>query len=377
MIIFRYLCKELYTHLLAITLVLLIIFITNMFVQYMQLVATGQLTTTALMKIMSLQIPLLLGYLLPLSFYLSTLLVFGRFYTDHEMTVLSACGVSKTRLLGMVMVFGFVIMVIVAWLMLWVSPVLENLRLAAFEEVIKNGAIEKLLPKQFQSIGDLGVFYAKTIHRDTHQMQDIFLALKNQKQSEKTGQKPWDITVAKNAQSDSDEHLLVFKDGHRYLGTPGENNFQVMKFDEYGIRLNPAWHVPTKRLDHVATADLWKMRHTTPKAAAALQWRLAMPISVFIFALLAIPLSRSNPRLGRFTRLFPAILIYTIYADLMFLSRAWIEKETISSAVGMWWLHGALFSFAMILYVFDIKGWRRLFIARVRVRGTMNDFDTQ
>src|SRR5437870_8952092 len=126
MIIFRYLNRELYFHLLAIMVVLLIIFITNQFVRYINCVASGELTMGVVMKIMSLQVPLLLSYLLPLGVYLSLLLVFGRLYTDHEMTVLNACGISKIQLLGMVSLFCLMVMALVAWLMLWAVPMMEN-----------------------------------------------------------------------------------------------------------------------------------------------------------------------------------------------------------------------------------------------------------
>ena len=91
-----------------------------------------------------------------------------------------------------------------------------------------------------------------------------------------------------------------------------------------------------------------------------LQWRLAMPISVILFTLLAFPLSEVKPRSGKFARLFPAILIYIAYADLMFLGRAWIHRGAINPVLGLWWIHGAALLLALLLNGFQI-GWRRVF----------------
>ena len=90
MIIFRYLCRELFSHLLAITVVLLMILITNQFVHYLKGAASGEITMTAVIQMVSLQVPLLLGYLLPLALYLSILIAYGRLHVDHEMVVLPA-----------------------------------------------------------------------------------------------------------------------------------------------------------------------------------------------------------------------------------------------------------------------------------------------
>ena len=74
---------------------------------------------------------------------------------------------------------------------------------------------------------------------------------------------------------------------------------------------------------------------------AELQWRFALPISVLLLAGLAISLSKVNPRQGRYAQLFPAFLLYIIYADLIFVGRAWLQKGKIAPELGLWWVHGS------------------------------------
>jgi len=95
---------------------------------------------------------------------------------------------------------------------------------------------------------------------------------------------------------------------------------------------------------------------------AELQWRLSFPISVFILVLLAVPLSRVNPRQGRFAQLFPAILIYIIYANMIFVSRNWLENGEIPWWVGMWWIHGI--ALLLALWLFAKQAGYRIFWKR-------------
>lgn len=361
MILFRSICKELYTCLLAIILVLLVIFITNQFVHYLKIAAQGQITMIAVMKVMSLQIPLLLGYLLPLAMYLSILLVFARLYLDSEMAVMQACGVSRLQLMGIVLVFAAGVTVVVGVLMLWAEPRIEDHRIRVMEEAVSSASLDKLVPKRFQSLGKHGVFYAEKVSRKHPEMWNVFLALKTKPKV--AGALPrWDVTMARGA---SERHIpgmkgrfVLFVDGDRYIGTPGHNDYQHAQFERYGVRLDMAMPHLRDWPMNVPTTELWTIQHQKPKAAAELQWRIAMPLSVIILALIAFPLAQVNPRRGRFTQLLPAIIIYTAYADLMFLGRAWIQKGKVSADVGLWWLHGAFLLLALCIYLSKVR-WRR------------------
>ena len=75
---------------------------------------------------------------------------------------------------------------------------------------------------------------------------------------------------------------------------------------------------------------------------AELQWRISLPILVFIVTLMAVPLSRVNPRQGRYLKLLPAILLYMAYLTILIAARGALEKGKLPMALGLWWVH-ALF----------------------------------
>ena len=89
-IISRYLLKEVLASLLAVTIVLLLIFLSNQLVRYLSYAASGKIAAHLVVQLMGFEIPYLLALLLPLGLYLGIILAFGRLYADSEMAVLNA-----------------------------------------------------------------------------------------------------------------------------------------------------------------------------------------------------------------------------------------------------------------------------------------------
>lgn len=178
MVIRRYLYKELYFNLIAIIWVLLLLLITNQLVHYLKNAAMGEIPMRTVLQIMALQIPILLGYFLPLACYLSVLLTLGRWSMDRETVVLAACGVSRHQLLRMVMVFASVVALVVAWLMLFVEPRVQEVRTLVLEQAMTQASIDKIIPNRFETLYPNTVFYAQKVDRTTARMQNVFFAIK-------------------------------------------------------------------------------------------------------------------------------------------------------------------------------------------------------
>lgn len=357
MIIFRYLTKEIIRTLLAATVILSIIFVTNQSVQFLQRAASGQLPATQVLHLIVLQIPLVVGYLLPLGLYLGILLTLGRMYVDSEMTVLFACGMSRAKLTRMILVIAFFVACVVMWLMATVVPNAQGDVNAVLDKAAVSASVHQIIPARFMVFGRKNenpvVFYAKQVE-DHKVLRDVFMAQKA-KQAKPTDPEKWDVIVAKTARekkiSGQGGHYLLFQHGYRYSGVPGENSYHMMHFKEYGIHMFVSQIPKPNAAQYYSFSKLWSLRNKDIQSAAELQWRLAMPISVFMFALLAIPLSEVRPRYGKFTQLIPAMLIYITYADLIFLCRSWISGGRLSPELGMWWVHALGFLLAAFLFL--------------------------
>ena len=90
----RYLAREMLLTWGAVTLVLLVIMISNVLARSLRKVTEGAITPDVLLTLVGIQSINLLVTLIPLGMYIGILLALGRFYRDNEMSVMYACGVS-------------------------------------------------------------------------------------------------------------------------------------------------------------------------------------------------------------------------------------------------------------------------------------------
>src|SRR5438309_4242618 len=98
MIISRYLNREIFNTLLVLVIVLLLAFLCQQMVRYLNFVALGKIPTGILLQLVSFEIPNLLSLLLPLSLYLGILITYGRLYADNEMSILQMSGFGNRQL---------------------------------------------------------------------------------------------------------------------------------------------------------------------------------------------------------------------------------------------------------------------------------------
>ncbi|MCY1314650.1 Lipopolysaccharide export system permease protein LptF [compost metagenome] len=74
---------------------------------------------------------------------------------------------------------------------------------------------------------------------------------------------------------------------------------------------------------------------------------------MFVVTLLAVPLSRVNPRQGRFLKLLPAVLLYMSYLALLIAARGMLDKGKLSFSLGLWWVHGIFLVVGLLLLYWE------------------------
>lgn len=340
MLIFRYLAREVFTTLASLTAILLLIFMSNQFVRYLNRAATGQIPAVIIMKLMMLELPNLMGLLLPLGFYVSILVAYGRLYAESEMVVLQACGYGPSQLLKQTFIMAIIVSILVSILMFWASPLIATERTRLLKASGIQTLIQTIVPGRFRAISDgKQVFYVESMNRSHDKAQHLFLA----RQIVKEGVGRWDILFAEAAFAETDpetqEDYLILQKGSEYEGMPGKSDYRVTSFDQYKARLpHPVVDV-AKDLRTAKTRDLFPFNNTDLRKAAELQWRISIPIMVLTLTLVAVPLSRVNPRSGKFARILPAILLFIVYANFIFVARDWLSAGKIPVWIGLWWLH--------------------------------------
>ncbi len=358
MIISRYLRREVLETLVGVTLVLLLIFISQQLVRYLGYAASGKIAPSVLFQVIGFQIPWLLALLLPPGLFFAVLLTFGRLYADNELRILHSCGYSIWRLTGLVCVTSGLVAVIVGILILWVNPLIAANRQQALAQGSIDNLLDTLMPGRFKVMqGDSRVVYVEKISRDHRRASNIFFAEQKQpKEGVTESDVPaWTVIAADAGYQQTDPKtgaiFIVAENGYRYEGVPGQMNYRVIRFEQYRLRV-PDLHdmISFRGEEAVPTKKLFE-DYQNPDRAAELQWRLSIAISVIILALLAVPLSEVKPRKSRYTALLPALLIYVIYMNLLMVSRHFVEQKMLPVSIGLWWVHG-VFLVAACLYIF-------------------------
>ncbi|MHA6197068.1 LPS export ABC transporter permease LptF [Pseudomonas wadenswilerensis] len=344
MIVFRYLSREVLVTLSAVSAVLLVIIMSGRFIKYLAQAAQGMLDPGVLFMIMGYRLPGFLQLILPLGLFLGILLAYGRLYLESEMTVLSATGMSQQRLLRMTMAPAALVAVVVAWISLSLAPqgVAQVAQIINQQDALTE--FDTLVPGRFQTLRDgTRVTYTEQLSDDRANLAGVFISEKRFS-SDKSKDRGISVLVAEKGrqevQADGNRYLIL-ENGYRYDGNPGQADYRAIKYDTYGVLLpKPEVSQDITEREAIPTSEL--LKSDAPRERAELQWRLSLPLLVFIVTLMAVPLSRVNPRQGRFLKLLPAILLYMAYLTILIAARGALEKGKIPLALGLWPVH-ALF----------------------------------
>ena len=120
---------------------------------------------------------------------------------------------------------------------------------------------------------------------------------------------------------------IVFENGERVQGEPGDLDFIIETFVEYAVRIElPKTSISLNR-DSITTSRLLETRAIVD--IAEVQRRLSVPLGIIVLSALAVPLAQISPRGGIYGNLFTAFLIYFSYMNLGKVSISWVENATI------------------------------------------------
>lgn len=362
MIIQRYLAREVVNTLLAVIAVLMLALLSQQVVRYLNYAAVGKIATNVLLELVSFEVPYLLALLLPLALYLGILLAYGRLQANNEMAIMQMSGFGARRVLRLTAGIAFAISVVVLILMLWVNPWVSWKRQQVMEsDEATLHLIQTLIPGRFQVSPDgRHVMYVEKMSIDRERAENVFIA-EQKANADNSIQNPWMLVFAHQGYQTknnlSPDPFFVTTDGYRYEGTPGQNDYKIIQFKKYAIRLPQNDTRITHQQDEALSTWMLMQDYGNPKRAAELQWRLSIAISALLLALLAVPLSTVRPRQGRFLMLLPAVFVYMVYINLLFLARHWLEQGFIPVMVGMWWVHFLILGAVISAFMFKARQW--------------------
>lgn len=358
MTILRYLIRDLLKSQAAVLLVLLGVFLSQQVVSLLARTADGRYPVDLVGKLIALTVPELLVLLLPLSFFLAVLLAYGRMYADQEMVVLRACGVSEWYVTRVTLVLALLVALLAGWASLVVTPWAkgEQRRLIAGSEA--SAGVKTLSEGRFKKSPDGStVMFIEQMSDDGNRLAKVFVA----QTPDANAPQQFQLLMADSGElrETADGTLeLSLNNGTRWDGSARRLDLQRVDFERYTAQLPTLAEGYESRLEHRPLADL--LADGSLRAWAEIHWRLAVPISLPLLCLMAVPLSAVNPRQGKFAKLGPAILLFLGYYVLLMAGQKALESGRVPLAAGLWWVHGLALLVGAALVFKGRPTWFRL-----------------
>lgn len=342
-IIDHYLIREVLYPFAIILTALLVIFVTFSLSRLLLEADAGLLMPGEVASLTLFKAIISLDVLLPLSLFLAVMTGLGRLYTDSEIYAMRASGISEARLLRPLMRLALLLAIIVGvfstWARPWAYAQAYQLKAAA-EASAETGRVKSARFYDFKD-GDRTVFIEQ-IAENGSDLNGVFVRTR----------KDGNVQVI-TARTGIFEYLsrpmfhrLMLSDA-RVMSRSNDGSDISAQFGKLTLWLEASTPKPPGY--KVKSASTNRLRKSSKAGdRAEFQWRLSTPVSALLLTLAAIPLSRSEPRKGRYAKMLLALVIYAVYFNLLDVSRSWVEQ---GSSDYIWWVPGLLTLVVVALYM--------------------------
>jgi lipopolysaccharide export system permease protein len=352
MILYRYFAREVLYTMVTVSFIVLIISMGWRFSGYLNEAARGVLSSDILFLLMAYRLPGFLELIVPISFFLALMLAYGRMYVDSEMVILESCGLGPGRLVAVTLVLSLIVMTATATISVWLKPAGEHGVETLLAGQRNMTEFDTLAPGRFQTIrSGKRVTYTESLTGEGN-LENVFI---NEFQGTSLlGPRDVSTVIAEFGETQVDpqgNRFLVLKNGTRYSGEPGQPGYQVIEYEEYGQLIQKEQASKRrKRLSAIPTLELLSAEDSP--GIAELHWRMAMVLMIPVMGLMAIPLSRVNPRQGRFTKLIPGMFLCFVYVVSLSGAKAGVDRGDLPIEYGLWWIHGIFIVITAAIFKF-------------------------
>lgn len=356
MIIARYLIKEIALTLFGVCLILMLIGLSGQLVGLFAEVTAGNLSVNTVMIVLGLKTLKMLLVIFPLSLYLAVLMTLSQLYQNNEMAAISSCGISQTYILRAVLSIALLFAIVVGTFSLQIVP-WANLLQQQIVTASKNSSdLEGMSAGRFKEISSGGgVMYIEDINEERTQLQNIFVQGKV-KNSETIIRANSGHQMVDEATGD---RFMVLEKGVRFETGAGKQGYTVVEFEKHGVRIREKSDAKVqKKYSAMPTLELLKGESTAHKAE--LHSRMAPVFLCLLLAALAVPLSKTSPRQGRYARLGLGLIIYIVFNNFIYVGKTWINFGKVPTEVGLWWVHALLLLLVVFLFM-QQTGFKYLF----------------
>ena len=353
LLIERYLIAEIRRPLIAVVGILSFIFASYTAGRYLADALSETLGMQAIALMVVFRTLIALEVLIPVALYVSVVIGLGRLYNDQEMTILTAVGVSSLRVYWAVLLLALPVALAVGALSLfgrpWAYQQGYQIEASAHVEI----PLDRLRAERFYVDSETGrMILAQAVDAKRGLLRGVLIYSRAAHETR--------VISARQAQPipspRGGESVLLLHDGMAYSLDRAGSRDQILRFGELSLRLKQPEPIVGYKRKAASTAVL--ARSDEAPELAELQWRLSRPLTTLLLALFGVPLSRTAPRRGRFSKILLAALVYALIYNISGLARTWVEHGVVGAMPGIWWIDALMLVALAVLVTRDLKGRR-------------------
>ena len=325
-ILFRSLNIEVFKSTLGILAILFMLVVGSRLIGYFEQSAEGLIDPNIIYKVVALRFPDFVTLLIPLSFFLGLVITISRLYSDREIYGYISGGLSPIDLIRYLIPQSLLFFLITLVLSIYVAPYTKELS----KEIISVDTIQEKLasikPKELILFDDDGSFiYIEDKENSSFDKVIVF---------DGSDDKSSLVRASRLKYFETESSIeLNFEDGSMYQNIFNKDSSVITQFGELKI---PAGKEVTI-LKGLSFSKLFDFSLKSSKSQ--MQWNISVPLTIFIFLLLAVSLSKVQPRQGRLSVVLPSIFIYILYLSLLILARDSSKDDIVISSDYIWFVH--------------------------------------
>ena len=325
-ILFKSLNIEVFKSTLGILAILFMLVVGSRLIGYFEQSAEGLIDPNIIYKVVALRFPDFVTLLIPLSFFLGLVITISRLYSDREIYGYISGGLSPIDLIRYLIPQSLLFFLITLVLSIYVAPYTKELS----KEIISVDTIQEKLasikPKELILFDDDGSFiYIEDKENSSFDKVIVF---------DGSDDKSSLVRASRLKYFETESSIeLNFENGSMYQNIFNKDSSVITQFGELKI---PAGKEVTI-LKGLSFSKLFDFSLKSSKSQ--MQWNISVPLTIFIFLLLAVSLSKVQPRQGRLSVVLPSIFIYILYLSLLILARDSSKDDIVISSDYIWFVH--------------------------------------
>ncbi len=335
MIINRYITREIALPTLFICVLLTLLFVGYSSTRHLAEAVDAGMPYADVFQLIGYETLIAIEMLLPMALFLSVVIGVGRLHADHEVIALYNAGMSEIDILKVVARFSLLVALVVGALSIFARP-------WAYEYIYQKKALskddfdlDKIKPEHFYAIEKAEdssfLIYADDVKPDQNRLINVFFSTQNQQRTQ--------VIHAEHAirpeNKPGEPRLLTFYNGYSYDLDQYKPIDLVLHFSTLTIPIGEIDNSVGYKAKSAQTVAL--SQSTSPKDLAEFQWRLTRPLATLFLGCLAVPLSRTKPRQGRYAKAVWAVILYAVYYNLTGIAKSRVKNGIVGAIPGLWW----------------------------------------